>query len=91
MAGYQPARGSFEEEYDNQAECILQLINEPIEINQTTKTVLESNPLYQQLNETILDIFNERLQERHRRKQIVKDYGLVLFNKHQLWIKSFEV
>jgi len=91
LAGYQPARGSFEEEYDNQAECILQLINEPIEINQTTKTISESNPLYQQLNETILDIFSERLQERHRRKQIVKDYGLVLFNKHQLWIKSFEV
>lgn len=91
LAGYQPARGSFEEEYDNQAECILQLLNEPIWIDQTSKTILESNLLYQRLNTTILDIFNERLQERHRRKQIIKDYGLIAFNKHQLWIKSMEV
>ncbi|KAE9530712.1 hypothetical protein AGLY_011174 [Aphis glycines] len=91
LAGYQPARGSFEEEYDNQAECILQLLNEPIWIDQTSKTILESNVLFQRLNTTILDIFNERLQERHRRKQIIKDYGLIAFNKHQLWIKSMEI
>lgn len=91
MAGYQPARGLFEEEYDDQAECILQLLDEPIENNQIPKIVLESNTLYEQLNETVLDIFRERLEERHRKKQIVKDYGLVLFNKHKLWIKSLEV
>jgi len=84
-------RGSFEEEYDNQAECILQLLNEPIWIDQTSKTILESNVLYQRLNTTILDIFNERLHERYRRRQIVKDYGVIAFNKHQLWIKSMEV
>lgn len=91
LAGYQPARGEFEEEYDDQAECILQLLNEPIWIDQETKKMLESDSLYQELNTTIVDIFNERLQERYRRRQIVKDYGLVAFNKHQLWIKSMEV
>lgn len=91
MAGYQPARGSFEEEYDDQAECILELLNDPTWINQKPSTILESNSVYYQLNETILDIFSERLKERHRRKEIVKDYGLVAFNKHQLWIKSLEV
>lgn len=91
LAGYQPARGSFEEEYDDQAECILQLLNEPTWINKKSSTILESNSVYYQLNETILDIFSERLKERYRRKQVVKDYGLVAFNKHQLWIKSLEV
>jgi len=91
LAGYQPARGSFEEEYDNQAECLLQLLDEPTWIDQKSKSILESNLLYKQLNTTIFDIFNERLQERYRRRQIVRDYGLVAFNKHQLWIKSMEV
>lgn len=91
LAGYQPARGSFDEEYDNDAEDILQLLNEPILVNQAAKIVLESNLLYQQLNETILDIFGKRLQERLKKKQVVRDYGLVAFNKHQLWIKSLEV
>lgn len=53
--------------------------------------MLETNSLYQELNTTVIDIFNERLQERFRRRKIVKDYGLVAFNKHQLWIKSMEV
>jgi len=38
-----------------------------------------------------MDIFNERLQERYRRREVVKNYGLVAFNKHILWIKSIEV
>lgn len=91
LAGYQPSRGTFEEEYDDQAECILQLLNEPMWIDPKTKTTIELNVLNQQLNESILDIFNDRLQERYRRKQIVRNYGLVAFNKHQLWIKSMEV
>lgn len=91
LAGYQPARGSFEEEYDNQAECILQLLDEPTWIDQESKTILESNVFYKQLNATIFDIFNERLHERYRIRQIIKDYGLITFNKHQLWIKSMEV
>lgn len=91
MAGYQPARGSFENEYDDEAECILQLLNEPVWTDKITKTIFESNILYQKLNDTILDIFNERLQERYRRRKIVRDYGLVALNKHQLWIKSIEV
>ncbi|XP_060869407.1 transcriptional adapter 2-alpha [Metopolophium dirhodum] len=91
LAGYQPARGSFEEEYDNQAECILQLLDEPTWIDQESKTILESNVFYKRLNTTIFDIFNERLHERYRRREIVKDYGLIAFNKHQLWIKSMEM
>lgn len=91
LAGYQPARGTFEEEYDDDAERILQLLNEPLWTDNKTKQIIESNVLYQKLNETILDIFNERLQERYRRRKIVRDYGLVAFNKHQLWIKSIEV
>lgn len=91
LAGYQPARGAFEEEYDDQAECLLELLNTPITINETTKTILKSNVPYQNLNSTIMDIFNEKLQERYRRRKIIKDYGLVAFNKHQLWMKSMEV
>lgn len=70
---------------------MLELLNEPIWIDPTSKYILESNVLYKRLNETIIDIFYKRLQERYRRRQIVKDYGLVAFNKHQLWIKSMEV
>ncbi|XP_050537686.1 transcriptional adapter 2-alpha [Daktulosphaira vitifoliae] len=90
LAGYQPLRGEFDEEYDDQAECILQLLNEPIWVDESTKELLESN-LYKKLNRTIVDIFNERLQERYRRRKVVKDYGLISFSKHQLWIKSIEV
>lgn len=43
------------------------------------------------MNEVIAEIFIDRLQERYRRRQIVKDYGLVEYNRHQLWIKSLEV
>uniref|UniRef100_A0A2S2QLR2 Transcriptional adapter 2-alpha n=1 Tax=Sipha flava TaxID=143950 RepID=A0A2S2QLR2_9HEMI len=91
LAGYQPACGTFEEEYDDQAEDVIQLLNEPIWIDQETKLSLESNLIQQKMNEVIMDIFIDRLQERYRRKQLVKDYGLVEYNKHQLWIKSMEV
>lgn len=43
------------------------------------------------MNDVIVDIFIDRLKERYRRKQIVKDYGLVEYNRHQLWLKSMEV
>lgn len=66
-------------------------MNEPIGIDQETKLSLESNLIQQKMNEVIMEIFIDRLQERYRRRQIVKDYGLVEFNKHQLWIKSMEV
>jgi len=91
LAGYQPARGMFDEEYDDQAECILELLDEPIWIDEKGKTILESSLIYQELYNAIIDIFDERLRERYRRREIIKDYGLVAFNKHQLWIKSIEV
>ncbi|XP_050419702.1 transcriptional adapter 2-alpha isoform X2 [Adelges cooleyi] len=89
LAGYQPLRGEFDEEYDDQAEDILKLLNEPIWMDETSKKLLETD-FYKKLCGTIADIFNERLQERYRRRKVVKDYGLVCFNKQQLWIKSME-
>ncbi|KAG8186592.1 hypothetical protein JTE90_019914 [Oedothorax gibbosus] len=67
MAGYMPARGDFAYEYDDFAEMdIKDLAFED-----------DDDPLWNELQMGVLDIYQSRLKERARRKLLIKEYGLL--------------
>ncbi|XP_033118827.1 transcriptional adapter 2-alpha-like [Anneissia japonica] len=74
MAGYTPARGDFNAEFDNYAEHdVLDIYFQG-----------EEEPLLEQLKVAAVDIYSERLQERQRRKRMVRNYGLINIAKIQM-------
>ncbi|XP_025091162.1 transcriptional adapter 2-alpha-like [Pomacea canaliculata] len=73
MAGYSAARGDFSVEYDNFAEMdICNMTFDPADNEDEA-----DKKLTEELNLTLLFIYRKRLKERHRRKRILKDYGLI--------------
>lgn len=78
MAGYSAARGDFSVEHDNFAEMdICHLTFD----SQETEDEDEDPALMQDLKFALLDIYHRRLRERHRRKRILKEYGLISFQR----------
>jgi transcriptional adapter 2-alpha len=67
MAGYMAGRGDFIAEYDNYAELDLKDVS----------FSEEDEEVDTELKLAVLDVYNRRLKERQRRKQIVKRYGLL--------------
>ena len=67
LAGYMPCRGDFEIEYDNFAETSIK----DIELEDS------DDGLMTELKMAALDIYCSRLNVRHYRKKIVRDYGLI--------------
>ncbi|CAL1263186.1 unnamed protein product [Larinioides sclopetarius] len=66
MAGYMPSRGDFSYEHDDFAELdIKELAFE------------DDEPLWNDLQMAVLDIYQSRLKERCRRKWLIKEYGLL--------------
>ncbi|XP_070573130.1 transcriptional adapter 2-alpha-like [Ptychodera flava] len=75
MAGYIAARGDFNEEYDNYAEWDIKDLY----------FADDDDRLLAALKLGAVQIFYARLRERHRRKRILKDYGLLnLWKQHML-------
>lgn len=65
LAHYNPARGEFNEEYDNAAERILDHLE------------IKEEGLLQELNLAIADMYIRRLSRRARVHRLVRDYGLI--------------
>ncbi|XP_038059629.1 transcriptional adapter 2-alpha-like [Patiria miniata] len=74
MAGYHPARGDFNTEYDNYAECDLRDIY----------FHNEDDKLLTELKFAAVDIHQSRKKERQRRKKIIRDFGLINLAKQNL-------
>ncbi|XP_071945354.1 transcriptional adapter 2-alpha-like [Antedon mediterranea] len=74
MAGYTPARGDFNAEFDNYAEHdVLDIYFQG-----------EEEELLEELKMAAVDIYSERLQERQRRKRMIRNYGLINISKIQM-------
>ncbi|CAA9998257.1 unnamed protein product, partial [Nesidiocoris tenuis] len=69
--GYMPWRDDFEKEYDNEAEKLL----DPAITDSMTPG--EEDDLEQSILLARLDMYSRRVQERFRRKRIIRDYHLV--------------
>ncbi|KAK7481560.1 hypothetical protein BaRGS_00027209 [Batillaria attramentaria] len=78
MAGYSAARGDFAVEHDNFAEMeICNLTFDPAE----TEDDEEDQKLINDMKFSLLHSYHRRLRERHRRKRILKEYGLISLQK----------
>ncbi|KAJ8043383.1 Transcriptional adapter 2-alpha [Holothuria leucospilota] len=74
MAGYMPARSDYAKEYDNGAEW-------------DVKDIYfqgEEDSLLTDLKYAAVDIYYNRLKERHARKKIIRDFGLLSIHKHHI-------
>ncbi|XP_064599417.1 transcriptional adapter 2-alpha-like [Liolophura sinensis] len=81
MAGYMAARSEFTSEHDNFVE--LDLRNITLEEN-------EEDILEEQLKLAALQVYQSCLMERHRRKRIVRSYGLINYKKLSVHERRFE-
>lgn len=84
LAGYNPARGDFENEYDKNAEDLVASL-EPIE---------PENPYYNVLTDlqcSIVQSYNNRLKERFRRKTIIGQHGLLVLRKTFSWLHRYDL
>ncbi|XP_074600300.1 transcriptional adapter 2-beta-like [Brevipalpus obovatus] len=66
--GYMPNRDDFEREYDNEVESLVATLS---------MNVKEEDDLDRDMKLAYIDIYNRRLSERFRRKEIVRDYELI--------------
>jgi transcriptional adapter 2-alpha len=73
LAGYMPLRGDFDVEYDNEAELILA----DMEFSD------DDHPTERELKLKVIEIYNQKLAERERRKKFVVDHGLLDYKLHQ--------
>uniref|UniRef100_H2YUS2 Transcriptional adapter n=1 Tax=Ciona savignyi TaxID=51511 RepID=H2YUS2_CIOSA len=74
MAGYLATRGDFQEEYDNYAEWDVRDVY----------FSSEDKPILKNLKLAVVKIYQSRLQERARRKQIIRKFGLINNSNHML-------
>lgn len=84
LAGYNPARSDFENEYDKNAEDILS----------TIEVVDEDDPCHEMLTNlqcALVKSYNRRLKERDRWKEIIKNHGLLLLRKTISWLHRYDL
>lgn len=83
LAGYNPARSDFENEYDKYAEDCLS----------TVEVVDEDDPCYEMLTKlqfALIQSYNRRLKERERWRKIIKTHGLLLLRKTISWLHRYD-
>lgn len=73
LAGYMPLRGDFDVEYDNEAELILA----------DMEFTGDEHPSEHALKLQVIEIYNQKLTERERRKKFVVERGLLDYKLHQ--------
>lgn len=77
LAGYMPARSEFEHPYDSNAEQLMSHVSKSMfRLERTYRTGLIEN-----LACAVYQVYNNRLQERQRRYQVMQTYGLILNRK----------
>lgn len=78
LAGYMPRRGDFDCEWNNDAEAIVA----------DMEFSAKDTPNERQLKLDILDIYNQKLDERERRKKFLQDWNLLDYRKNQLMLRA---
>lgn len=84
LAGYNPARSDFENEFDKNAEDILS----------TVEVVDEDDQYYGMLTKlqcALVNNYNRRLKERERWKEIIRNHGLLLLRKTTSWLHRYDL
>lgn len=84
LAGYNPARSEFENEYDKNAEDILSKV----------ELVDENDPHYDILTKiqcSLVESYNRRLRERQRWKNVISKHGLLLLRKTMSWLHRYDL
>lgn len=84
LAGYNPARSEFENEYDKNAEDILSKV----------ELVDENDPHYElftKLQCSLVESYNRRLRERQRWKNVISKHGLLLLRKTMSWLHRYDL
>ncbi|XP_064620493.1 transcriptional adapter 2-alpha-like [Lineus longissimus] len=79
-SGYMAARGDFQVEYDNYAEMDLKDVHFDVDDSETE----------QELKLAVVNIYWNVLKERHRRKRIIRKYGLINVRKVASLQKHYE-
>lgn len=86
VAGYNPARSDFELEYDANAEDLVAHLE--------YETVDQSDPehdIIADLQCAMINSYNRRLQERQRRKNVIRTHGLILLRKTTAALHRYDV
>lgn len=86
LAGYNPARSDFENDYDKNAEDILSTV--------TTDIFDQDDPYLEMLTNlqcALVNSYNRRLKERERWKEIIKTHGLLLLRKTSSWLHRYDM
>ncbi|XP_071522128.1 transcriptional adapter 2-alpha isoform X2 [Panulirus ornatus] len=83
MAGYNAARGDFDVEHDNTAEVDIQ------DLDLKLFEEDEKPSLGFELQVALLDIYRRRLGERHRRKKLIKNHGLIAMSKSIMMLNRY--
>ncbi|CAH2003231.1 unnamed protein product [Acanthoscelides obtectus] len=83
LAGYNPARSDFENDYDKNAEDMIAHL----------EYVGEDDPHYEMLTKlqcAIIESYNRRLRERQRWKNIISKHGLLQTRKMMAWFQRYK-
>ncbi|CAG9814373.1 unnamed protein product [Phaedon cochleariae] len=83
LAGYNPARSDFENEYDKNAEDLLS----------NMEVVNEDDPHYELLTNlqcSLIESYNRRLRERQHWKNLIRNHGLLLLRKTISWLHRYD-
>ncbi|GFU37074.1 transcriptional adapter 2-alpha [Nephila pilipes] len=80
MAGYMPSRGDFSFEHDDFAELDIKDLK-----------FEDNDPLWNDLQLAVLDIYQSRLKERCRRKWLIKEYGILNMKRNYEDSKRYAV
>lgn len=86
IPGYNAARGEFTIEFDDHAETMVAELD-----SETVEPEDKDYELLTDMQVAIVQAYNERLKERKRRKQIIRQHGLLLLQKTIGWLQRFEV
>ncbi|XP_050309841.1 transcriptional adapter 2-alpha-like isoform X1 [Anthonomus grandis grandis] len=82
LAGYNPPRGDFENDYDKNAEDLVASLD----------TIDPDDPSYEiqtNLQYAIMLSYNNRLKERQRRKDVIAAHGLIVLRKTLAWLHRY--
>lgn len=93
LAGYNPRNGSFEVEYANNAEEIITLASGLYDysVRDRKETSEEEANLMEELQVTLGEIYNSKLQERAMRKKVIAEHGLMNLKGTKLCYQRLEV
>ncbi|XP_057319518.1 transcriptional adapter 2-alpha-like isoform X1 [Microplitis mediator] len=86
LAGYNAARSDFEVNFDNHAEFIIS----KLKYNEFNEEDDEDYELGSSLQVAIIEGYNSRLRERERRKNIIREHGLIAVRRTMLWLQRYD-